>query len=150
MADKNIQKIMESLMNEGLETNSFVTKIDSINAHAYKIKYWEKYKQMFGDTEPDDLDIENLKIYWKIDFELENDGLYGINSEILSVEGDISLMFYDSEDATEPRVETISLEKGDIDGMKIANEPKLNKHNQLVINGVWIDFERKEISIEYL
>lgn len=150
MADKNILEIMERLMNEELETNSFVTKLDSINAHAYKINYWDKYKQRFGDSEPDDSDAENFKVYWKIDFELENDGLYGITSHIQDIEGDITLMFYDDEEATEPRTETIRIEKGDIEGMKIANEPKMNKNNQLIINGIWIDFQRNEISIEYL
>lgn len=147
MKKDNIKRIVESVIKG---STPFQTELDSINVHVYKIEKWNKYIKKYGNLEPDDVDTKNFSIKWMAEFEYEEDGIYGLTTEIDEIYGLIEIKFY-NEESSNPRIEMMEFDYDDMLKMKIVNLPEFNSSdNKLIINGIQLDFSRNQIIIEYL
>lgn len=145
MSKDNLEIIIENILDENATNDMFRTNIDPVNVYVTGYKNWDKYKNTFGDKEFDDAQTENFKVIWGADFEYKRDGIYGLIVNIESVYGTFDFLMYDNHLDTG----TLEFGKEDFDKMILVSEPKMSKHNQLIVNGIEINFDSNTITIEY-
>lgn len=149
MTKSNIEKIMETILKEESGNSQFTSEIDSINVHVYHLNEWKKYRETFGEKEPDDYDTKPFTVNWNFQMEMKNDGIYGMSTSIEGIEGEIEILTYNEQSDDQEGSETIAFDDTDLESMKIVNTLVPGKHNQVFINGISIDFRNNEVTIEY-